>query len=381
MFKNVYSNRRVLVIGHTGFKGSWLTLWLKKLGATVAGYANEIPTQPSLFETLNLSSEVNDFRKDIKDLSSLKEVLKNFSPEIVFHLAAKAIVKECLETPTDAFHTNLLGTVNVLEAIRECKSVRSAVIITSDKCYENLEWDFGYRETDRLGGKDPYSASKAAAEIAFSAYYRSYFKDMADKHIVTVRAGNVIGGGDWARDRIVPDCMRSWYKNQVVSIRSPNATRPWQHVLEPLSGYLLIGCWPFISGAVNFSGQSFNFGPAADVNKSVVQLINEMKKIWQDGQYFINQDKNEDINDTNININASINGNSSKEATLLKLCCDKALSKLSWMPTLRFEETVNFTAKWYSEFKEYPSNIKELTLNQIDEYQHLAKERGMSWTE
>lgn len=368
MLFDIYAGKRVLVVGHTGFKGSWLTLWLSKLGAKVAGYANGIPSTPSMFEILNLGEKITDYRGDIKDFSRLSEVLAEFSPEIVFHLAAKAIVRECLEDPVDAFHTNVLGTIHVLEALRRCESVKSAVIITSDKCYENVEWEYGYREGDRLGGKDPYSASKAAAEIAFSSYFRSYFQNQNSRiQIYTTRAGNVIGGGDWARDRIVPDCMRSWYKQSPVEIRNPYSTRPWQHVLEPLSGYLTLGGWRYIEGARELTGHSFNFGPPAEVNKSVLELLEEMKKIWTQGTYASSKDRTAYT--------------ASTEATLLKLCCDKALHQLNWTPTLKFDETSSYTATWYKEFQGNPSAILDFTYSQIANYEDLAKKRGVSWAQ
>lgn len=362
LFNNKFNGKKVVVIGHTGFKGSWLTAWLKLLGAEVAGFSKDIPTTPSHFELAHLDQNILDVRGDITNYESIFTFLKNFRPEIVFHLGANAIVSDCLENPQDAFFTNAIGTVNVLEAIRHLPSIKASVIVTSDKCYENVEWDFGYRETDRLGGKDPYSASKACAEIAFSSYFRSYLTHIPNLKIATARAGNVIGGGDWAKSRIIPDCIRSWTKNQPVEIRNPKATRPWQHVLEPLSGYLLLA-EALLDNDCTFNGDSFNFGPKAEVNKEVSALIDEMKKYWENANYEVHHDYKLD----------------KKEASLLKLCCDKSLASLNWMPTLNFEETVEMTASWYKNWHEKPKTVKEFTTGQIKHFEELALKRGMTW--
>ncbi|MCF8057804.1 MAG: CDP-glucose 4,6-dehydratase [Bacteriovoracaceae bacterium] len=362
MFNGIYKGKRVLVTGHTGFKGAWLFLWLKKLGAEVKGYSVDIPTSPSLFEESGLNNEVGLKSLDIRSYSNFLEVMNTFKPEIVFHLAAQSIVKTCYEDPRLAFETNLMGTVNVLKALEETPSVRSAVFITSDKCYENVEWEYGYRENDRLGGKDPYSASKASAEIAFSAFSRSFFVNDSGTRIASARAGNVIGGGDWARARIVPDCVRTWSNGQAVEIRNPNATRPWQLVLEPLSGYLQLGAQLF-EGRAGLSGESFNFGPKEDTCLTVVELIEEMKQTWGGGEYFVNSPKN-----------------SQSEAGLLRLCCDKALSKMNWRAVLDAKETISMTTEWYKNFYSSSGNrTKEYTLSQIESYENLAHERGHSW--
>jgi len=360
-FKNVYKGKRVLVLGHTGFKGSWMTAWLNKLGAQVAGYSHEIPTTPSHYELAELSSDIIDYRGNIKDRERLNKCFQEFRPEVVFHMAANAIVSDCIENPIDAFETNLIGTVNVLEAIKNTDSIRSAVIVTSDKCYENVEWIYGYREDDKLGGKDPYSASKACAEIAFSSYYRTYFKDHKRLKIATARAGNVIGGGDWAKDRIVPDSIRAWSQNEDVKIRSPHSTRPWQLVLEPLSGYLHLG--GVLLEEPGISGESFNFGPPAEVNKSVQLLLEEMQKYWIGKRIDIQTDHKIKM----------------KEASLLKLCCDKALFHLNWNPTLNFEETVEFTSEWYLNWANKHRETRSYTNDQIEKYESLAKERGIVW--
>lgn len=361
MFGNCYKNKSVLLTGHTGFKGSWLTLWLESLGAEVHGYSLDIPSAPSHFETLKISDSLkSDTRKDVRSAEDIKEAIDSIKPDIVFHLAAEAIVSTCIKDPYVAFSTNLMGTVNVLTALKDQEHCKRAVFITSDKCYENVEWLYGYRENDRLGGKDPYSASKACAELAFSSFYRTYFAN-TDFQIATARAGNVIGGGDWAADRIVPDCIRSWSDDQAVHVRNPNATRPWQHVLEPLSGYLRLGQLLF-DGKNNIAGESFNFGPNPDVIATVDELITEMKLIWKNGQVEY-EDK--------INIG-------SKEANLLKLNCDKALTLLEWTPTLNFAETIKMTASWYKDY--YQNSATSQSIEDINFYTELAKSRNKSWT-
>ena len=280
MFKNIYNNKRVLVTGNTGFKGSWLTAWLLQTGANVFGISKDIPTKPSLFEVLNLNDKITHFEEDVCNFSAVKKIMEEVQPDFVFHLAAQPIVSDSYENPLETITTNVLGTTNVLEALRTLNFPCTAIIITSDKCYDNVEWVWGYKETDALGGKDIYSGSKGAAELVCKSYYHSFFKKETSKiRIATARAGNVIGGGDWALDRIVPDCMRAWSRGEVVEIRSPKATRPWQHVLEPLSGYLQLGAELFENKQLN--GESFNFGPKAENSHSVEQLLNDLRKVWQ----------------------------------------------------------------------------------------------------
>jgi CDP-glucose 4,6-dehydratase len=355
---SAYSGKKVLITGHTGFKGSWLTLWLTQLGAKVVGYSDSVPTKPSHFELLDLSSKIKDYRGDVRDLAKLKSVIDSENPDIVFHLGAKAIVRECYENPVEAMETNVVGTLNVLECLRQSSSVKAGVFVTSDKCYENVEWEYGYRETDRLGGKDPYSASKAGAEIVFKSYYQSYFKDKKCG-IGTTRAGNVIGGADWARDRIVPDAIRAWSTNQKLTIRNPNATRPWQLVLEPLSGYLLLGLQLLEQ---RFSGEAFNFGPRAEVAQPVGEVISELSKNWDGAQWEVTPDT------------------SKKEAGLLKLSCDKALHHLNWQPVLNFSETLQFTSEWYKNYYLNKQTAGDISFQQIEKYQRLAQERNISWT-
>ena len=360
------AGKRVLVTGHTGFKGTWLCLWLKQLGAEVYGLSIGVPSTPSHYELGSLKSFLKaDHRVDIRDFKKVFAVFLETKPEIVFHLAAEAIVKTCLDNPKDAFDTNLGGSVNIFESIRLTTGIKSAVIITSDKCYENVEWDYGYREEDRLGGKDPYSASKACVELAFSAYFRSYFTNHSELKISTTRAGNVIGGGDWAKDRIIPDCVRAAAEKRDLVIRSPHATRPWQLVLEPLSGYLTLGAELFLDrdNKKDINGESFNFGPSTDVEVTVEGVLAEMKRQWS-------------------SISWKVDGNdqyAKKEAGLLKLSCDRALRRLSWKATLNFNETIEFTAGWYKAWLN-GDDIQELSDQQISKYVKLASERKLAWT-
>lgn len=362
MFSDVYEGRRVLVTGHTGFKGSWLSQWLLRLGAKVAGASLYVPSQPSHFELLGLDQSTAHHTTDVRKLVALREVMERERPEVVFHLAAQPIVRVAYEDPKLTFDTNVGGVVNILEAVRSCDSVMAVVVITSDKCYENVEWEFGYRETDRLGGKDPYSASKACAEIAFSAYHRSYFSEPDNPALAVGRAGNVVGGGDWAADRIVPDCVRAWAEGRKPIIRSPHATRPWQHVLEPLSGYLWLGA-QLLGGNPQVRGEAFNFGPSADVNISVQQLLEEMAFTWREVAWQVDPAA----------------AHSKAEASLLKLNCDKALFRLSWRPVLSFEETATMTACWYRDFYRKAAGARECTDAQITHYEQLARERGRTW--
>lgn len=359
-FNHTYKDKRVAVLGHTGFKGSWLTLWLKELGAEVWGFSDKELESPSHYSLLNLKKEIKDFRGDIKNYGELKKFFDEAKPHFVFHLAASAIVSECLEDPQSAFANNLMGTVNVMEALRHMPSLEVAIIVTTDKCYENLEWEFGYRENDRLGGKDPYSASKACAEIAFSSYFRTYFEKESKVKMATVRAGNVIGGGDWARDRIVSDLIRAWSNSSELKIRNPKATRPWQLVLEPLSGYLHLASL-LARGREDLNGQSFNIGPRDEEERSVNDLVVEMQKYITKLRYGFEE-----------------SFIAKKESFYLKLCCDKAKRHLSWEAILDFEETASFTASWYKAWQQ-GEDVMKLSLSQIKLYEQKAKERKSVW--
>jgi CDP-glucose 4,6-dehydratase len=363
MFAKIYEGRRVLVTGHTGFKGSWLCLWLLELGAQVAGFSLNVPTVPSNFEALQLKGRLFHCDGDIRDRGALAKVIEAFKPEMIFHLAAQSLVRLSFADPILTFETNSLGTLNVLECIRQSAQPRVGVIITSDKCYHNQEWTWGYRENDVLGGDDPYSASKACAELIFRAYDRAYFRPGEGLRVATTRAGNVVGGGDWAPDRIIPDCVRAWSQGQPARIRHPQATRPWQHVLEPLSGYLWLGARMW-QGEEFLGGESFNFGPAANVNQSVLELVSGLARHWPGARWEVEQQ------DPGVH----------RESTLLKLCCDKALNLLGWRSVLSLPETIRLTAEWYRTYYERADGrMFELAGRQIKEYTDRAVAAGLAW--
>jgi CDP-glucose 4,6-dehydratase len=360
---DIYRDKTVVITGHTGFKGSWLSMWLLKLGARVVGISNNVPTKPSHFDAVSLGKVLEEYLLDIRDANGMEKLFAKIQPDFVFHLAAQALVRTAYDEPLITLMTNAMGSANVLNSLRGLKKSVVAVMITSDKAYDNVEWTWGYRESDRLGGKDPYSASKGMAELAIRMFVESYFNEPNSKvRIGIARAGNVIGGGDWAVDRIVPDCMRAWSRKEVVDIRSPNATRPWQHVLEPLSGYLALGS--MLSAQSKLHGEAYNFGPPAEQNQTVRNLIDEMAKYWR-----------------NIRWNDVSNLMEHRhEAGLLKLNCDKALFELDWQPTLKFTETVRMTVAWYKAYYQNPAaSIYDLTQVQIDEYVAIAQERKMLW--
>ncbi len=359
-----FKSKKILITGHTGFKGSWLSVWLKKLGGKLYGVSFNIPSKPSMYEHINSSTFEEEFVINIEDQNRITKVINSIKPDIIFHLAAQPLVSISFEDPVKTFQTNAFGTINILEAIKKLNSNVIVIFITSDKVYYNEEWPWGYKETDRLGGKDPYSASKAMAENAIFSYYNSFFSS-SNVRIGIGRAGNVIGGGDWAKDRIIPDCIRSWSNKKPVNIRNPDSTRPWQHVLEPIGGYILL-C-KLLSENKNLSGEPFNFGPGSSQDRSVIELIKEAKNLFFYTKYDL-QEKN---------------NTSFKEAKLLKLNCDKSLMKLNWLPVLNFKETVSFTMNWYAEF--YKSNkintemLHQYTNNQIDEYLKIANSKGIIW--
>jgi CDP-glucose 4,6-dehydratase len=359
MFDDIYLNKKVLVTGHTGFKGSWLAIWLKELGADVIGYSLDPPSLPNNFQATNLREKINHIHGDIRHLDHLLDVFHQYQPEIVFHLAAQSLVRLSYEEPKLTLDTNIGGTVNVLEAIRLTPSIKVVVNITSDKCYENKEWSLGYRENDHLGGHDPYSSSKACSELVFSSYSRSFFSKSFTRNrqigAASVRAGNVIGGGDWGKDRLLPDCIRALNNNQSIGIRNPHGIRPWQHVLEPLSGYLWLGvllweCPERYSGA-------WNFGPEFNSHLTVAEVVKKLIQYWGTGTW-------QNLPDPDA----------LHEAKILKLCCDKAHSELKWYSILNIEECLQMTVDWYKEYysESQTKNMYSYCVRQIHQYEGTA---------
>jgi CDP-glucose 4,6-dehydratase len=361
MFNGIYKGKRVFVTGHTGFKGSWLALWLHDLGADVTGFALPPNTEPNHFDLIGLKNLIHHREGDIRDFNSVQQTLTAAKPEIVFHLAAKPLVRDSYDDPKTTIDTNIGGTVNVLEAIRQCPTVRAAIVITSDKCYENREWVWGYRESDPMGGYDPYSASKGAAEIVCAAYLRSFFgKDGRGPHpgFATARAGNVIGGGDWAKDRIIPDCIRALSKGEPIQVRNPTAIRPWQHVLDPLSGYLVL-VQRLLEDPVRFSGP-WNFGPGEGGQISVIEIVSQFVNAWGSGQ--IDTPASQQI--------------APHEARLLKLCIDKATHELQWHPSVDSYVAIDWTVAWYKNWYQKNKDLRSLSLNQIQSFKKNAVKKG-----
>jgi len=367
MFNNVYAGKRVLVTGHTGFKGTWLSSWLLKLGAKVCGISDQIPTSPSMFEEVGLEQDIEHHFCDIRELDKMEKIVRDFKPDFLFHLAAQPIVSDSYADPLNTISTNVMGTAHVLDVLKRLDHNCCAVFITSDKCYENVEWEWGYKETDAVGGKDIYSGSKGAAEVIFHAYQQSFFKDGQNSHIrmATGRAGNVIGGGDWALDRIIVDCVRSWNDGNTVELRCPSATRPWQHVLEPLSGYLTLGQQLFEREELH--GESFNFGPRAEQNRTVLDLMTDLSDIWG-----FDQSSSAYAVTDNVPFH---------EAGLLKLNCDQALFHMKWEAVLIYSECVDMVGEWYKLFSKGTStDMKAFTAAKLSKYEELAKERSIVWT-
>lgn len=363
MFGDIFKNKKVLVTGNTGFKGGWLTVWLLKLGARVYGISKDVPTEPSIFRELHLSEKITHYEQDIRSARDMTRIIGDIKPDFLFHLAAQPIVSLSYRDPLETITSNVVGTANILEALRLLDLPCAAVIITSDKCYDNVEWVWGYRETDHLGGKDIYSGSKAAAEMIINSYHQSFFKG-SPVRIASARAGNVVGGGDWAADRIVPDCMRAWSAKESVEIRNPGSTRPWQHVLEPLSGYLALAAK--LAAGETPAGESFNFGPKAEQSYTVRKLIEDMSAYWG-------------FADCRQSYRAT--GNSAfSEAGLLKLNCDKALYHLAWLPALEYEQMIEYVSSWYFSFYNGHKDMYGLTMEQIAAYERTASDKGLSWT-
>ena len=364
MIIDSYRGKTVLVTGHTGFKGAWLTAWLKQLGAKVVGIALDPLTNPSHFAAANLADGIIDLRIDILDHTGLERAIVDAQPDFVFHLAAQALVRKSYDDPIETWQTNVLGTLHVLESLRKLHKPCVAVLITSDKCYDNVEWVWGYRETDAMGGPDPYSASKGAAELVIRSHIKSYFPKATSKvRIASVRAGNVIGGGDWSADRIVPDCVKAWSSGNVVDLRNPHSTRPWQHVLEPLGAYLTHA--KALSLRPELHGESFNFGPPAQQNHSVLELVQQMALHWDKVRW-------QDVSESTIG---------PYESGLLKLNCDKALYYLNWRAVMGFEDTVRMTSEWYKAYYQQPEKIAATTNSQIQAYTAIAKQQGLLWAQ
>lgn len=357
--RKFYKNKKVLVIGHTGFKGSWLTACLKNYQAKVFGISNKIPTIPSNYLVSGIDELIHkDFRQDIRDYKKLDKKINLIKPDVIFHLAAQALVKESYSNPHDTWTINVLGTLNLLEILKnsEFKKKISVVIITSDKCYKNINQKKGYKENDILGDHEPYGATKASVEILFHSYFQSFLKNKKKLCLATARAGNVIGGGDWSNNRIISDLFKSIRNRQILNIRYPKSTRPWQHVLEPIFGYLTLG-FNLAKEESNVNGESFNFGPDFKKNYSVVDLLNQIRNYLPDLRWKFDKTKNKD-----------------REAGLLNLDCRKSKKILKWKNVLNFDETINMTAVWYnSYFKK--KNMKKITIDQIKKYEGFLDRR------
>lgn len=363
-FGDIYRGKRVLVTGHTGFKGSWLCEWLLALGADVTGLALPPATTPALFDELGLSGRLQDRRGDIRDLATVRAAVHAARPDFVFHLAAQPLVRLSYAQPAETYATNIMGTVHVLEAVRLAGIRCAVVVVTTDKCYENTERAHAYHEDEPMGGHDPYSSSKGATELVVSAYRRSYFS-AADSPVklASARAGNVIGGGDWALDRIVPDCIRSLQRGEVIPVRNRHATRPWQHVLEPLSGYLWLGARLASSAPRGELASAFNFGPTPAATQPVAALVAEVLKHWP-GKW-------EDRTDPRA----------VHEATLLSLAIDKAGRVLGWKPVWDFPATIAHTVEWYRSVSADASVAPGLTRRQIATYEAAARALKLTWTQ
>lgn len=358
--KNFFYKKKVIVTGHTGFKGSWLTLWLKNYEANIFGISKDIPTKPSNFNASKVYNGIKNYKLDILDQKKLKKLFLKIKPDYVFHLAAQSLVKKSYEDPSITWNTNLIGTLNILESLRQLNKSCIAVLVTSDKCYLNKETHKGYKESDTLGGEDPYSASKASTEILIKSYVKSFFKEKNKKiYIASVRAGNVIGGGDWSKNRLIPDCIIKWSKHKSVKIRSPLSTRPWQHVLEAVSGYILLATK--LSKNFKLHGESFNFGPSNNNNYNVIFLVKTINKFWKNIKWSIVANKNKLF----------------KESNLLRLNIQKVKKVIKWKPILKFEESIAMTINWYRYFYFKSNDMSDLSLHQIKEYQKLLIKRQL----
>lgn len=357
MFNNIYQGKKVLVTGHTGFKGAWLSLWLTKLGANVIGYSLAPPTNPNLFDISHLKNKIKHILGDVRDLAHLEKVFRQSKPEVVFHLAAQAIVKESYKNPRETFETNVMGTISVLEAARKAGKIRAIINITSDKCYANKNWAYPYRENDHLGGSDPYSASKGCSELITSSYRQSFLDKIG---LASVRAGNIIGGGDWADDRLVPDCIKALIHKKPIILRCPHSIRPWQYILEPLSGYLWLGSL-LLKEPSKYS-QAWNFGPKDEEVLSVGQVTKQIIRTWGSGSFKIKKEK-------------------FYEPDLLKLDISKAKHILRWYPVYDVHQAIEKTVNWYKEYYlGKTKNMMDYSLGEIEEYEKQAKMRHLVWS-
>jgi len=354
MDSSFWKNKKVLLTGHTGFKGSWLSLWLQKLGVDLVGFSKSVPTKPSLFELADIGKNMTSIMGDITSIENITNVIQQHNPEIIIHMAAQSLVHKSYDQPLETFSTNIMGTVNLLEAVRNTSKKCVIINVTSDKCYENQELERGYKENDPMGGYDPYSSSKGCAELITSSFRNSFFKDSNNKDydisLASVRAGNVIGGGDWADNRIVPDIMRGILDKKIIKIRNPTSVRPWQYVLEPLRGYLELA-----EKLYNYKSEyaeSWNFGPEIDDAKPVSWLVNEIVEMW--GENIEVDFDNDDLDYKH-------------ETNFLRLDCSKTKSKLKWNPKIKLEEGLKLTVNWYKQY-EQTKELREFTKNQIEEY-------------
>ena len=343
-----WKGKKVYLTGHTGFKGSWLSLWLQNMGVIVKGYSLEVNTQPALFVQANVASEMKSEIGDIRNLEQLTKSMVSFSPDILIHMAAQPLVRLSYQEPVDTYTTNVIGTVNVLEAARKCSDLKAIISVTTDKCYENKEWEWGYRENEPMGGHDPYASSKGCAELVTSAYRRSFFSTEHTASLASARAGNVIGGGDWAEDRLIPDILRAFEKSEPVVIRNPLSTRPWQHVLEPLSGYLVLAQELFLNG--DEFAEGWNFGPKDEDCKPVSWILDKMVESWG-GNASWSLDKK----------------NSPHEAGFLKLDCSKAAIRLKWKPKWDLQLTLKSIVDWHQIYSN-GGDIKKQCLKEINTY-------------
>jgi CDP-glucose 4,6-dehydratase len=345
-----WKGKKIYLTGHTGFKGSWLSLWLLDMGAILKGYSLDVKTKPALFTESNLAEEMESEIGDIRNLEQLTESMVSFSPDILIHMAAQPLVRLSYKKPVDTYTTNVIGTVNVLEAARKCPNLKAIVSVTTDKCYENKEWEWGYRENEPMGGHDPYSSSKGCAELVTSAYKRSFFSSKDSASLASARAGNVIGGGDWAEDRLIPDILRAFEKSEPVLVRNPISTRPWQHVLEPLSGYLVLAQELFLNG--DDFAEGWNFGPKDEDCKPVSWILDLMVRNWGHNASWI-LDKN----------------NNSHEARFLKLDCSKASSRLKWNSKWSLDETLKLIVDWHKIYLQN-GDVKAQCLKEINKYNY-----------